>query len=234
MPSQYIRKKLPSYPHESLKLAVEEVKNGNKIYSVAKKYNIPYETLRRWVIKSPLRKGSGKVPVFTNEEEKIIMKSLKFLSLCSYSINKKNIVFIVKNLVQFLPHSRAVSFKNGIPGICWIQDFKKRWSKEISIIKQNLLIKNGKKSSPYSIVNTFFDSYETVLKDNNLMNSPERIFNLDEAGLNIDELNQGVFLTKYSKKRLKSAPSWKVMASITFLYICKWRMSTTMFNLQGI
>ncbi|GIX71987.1 hypothetical protein CEXT_630061, partial [Caerostris extrusa] len=103
----------------------------------------------------------------------------------------------------------AVSFKNGIPGIWWIQDFKKRWSKEISIIKQNLLIKNGKKSSPYSIVNTFFDSYETVLKDNNLMNSPERIFNLDEAGLNIDELNQGVFLTKYSKKRLKSAPSWK-------------------------
>lgn len=82
MPRSYVKKKVQSYSDACLELAVKDVSKGKSIYHAAKENKIPYETLRRWVVKHPSHKGSGRKTVFSLEEEKIIVQSLKFMAQC--------------------------------------------------------------------------------------------------------------------------------------------------------
>ncbi|XP_054724111.1 jerky protein homolog-like [Uloborus diversus] len=219
MPRVYVKKKLPAYSEEDLKQAVAVVENGTSIFNASKKFKIPYETLRRWVVKTPGHKGSGKLPVFSNEEENMIVESLKFMARCGYPQDRKDLKYIVKGFTEALPPSRKMNipFKDFVPGPDWFRNFEKRWHEELSRRKPELLTKSRADAmSPY-IVNHFFDMYENLLHENNLLEHPERIFNLDETGLGTDARNCGVFVAKNARTAYqKSATCGKTMFSVLF------------------
>lgn len=87
MPRNYVRKKPQSYSEASMKLALLEIEKGKSIYAAAKEFSIPYETLRRWVVKKPTHRGSGRKSWLTIDEETCIVEALKFLSQCGLEIS---------------------------------------------------------------------------------------------------------------------------------------------------
>lgn len=219
MPRIYVKKKVPAYSDEELKQAITAVENGTSIFNASKKFKIPYETLRRWVIKMPTHKGSGKLPVFSYEEEHMIVECLKFMARCGYPQDRKDLKYIVKNFAEALPPSRKMKlpFKDFVPGPDWLRNFEKRWHEELRKRKPEILTKSRANAMTPYIVNHFFDMYEELLNENNLLECPERIFNLDETGLGTDARNCGVFVAKNARTAYqRSATCGKTMFSVLF------------------
>lgn len=78
MPRTYIKKTAPKYTPENLENARIEVEKGASVYAAAKKFNIPYETLRRWYEHPPSHQGAGRGTVLSKEEEKYIVSALQY------------------------------------------------------------------------------------------------------------------------------------------------------------
>lgn len=67
MPRTYIKKKTSKYEPSDLEKAREELEKGMSVYAAAKKFNIPYETLRRWKECPPTHQGAGRGTVLSKE-----------------------------------------------------------------------------------------------------------------------------------------------------------------------
>ncbi|GBL88777.1 hypothetical protein AVEN_158908-1 [Araneus ventricosus] len=117
MPRNYIKKTSgPKYTKDDLKKAVLEVKNGSKIYAASKKFSVPEETVRRWVVKSPSHQGPGRTSYLTNEEEICIVVALQFLGQCGFLFDRRDVINIVET---YLTANKAAQllFPNGKPGV---------------------------------------------------------------------------------------------------------------------
>ena len=89
MPRIYKRKTVTNYRKQDTLEALDEIKN-NKIsmYRTTKKYDIPYDTLRKWVVKPPTHIGSGRNTFFTEVEEKCLARAMQFIVSCGYPFDR--------------------------------------------------------------------------------------------------------------------------------------------------
>ncbi|GFY67796.1 uncharacterized protein TNIN_468181 [Trichonephila inaurata madagascariensis] len=99
MPRNYIKKtSCPRYTKEDLKKAVLEVKNGSTIYAASKKFSVPEETVKIWVVKSPPHQGPGRSSYLINEEEMCIVVALQFLGHCGFPFDRRDVINLVVKL----------------------------------------------------------------------------------------------------------------------------------------
>ena len=97
--------------------------------------------------------------------------------------------------------------------------FLKRHEKEIRSRKPELLTKQRAEGFTKETVEKFFDMYEKVLRENDLLSSPEKIYNIDETALNTDPRSSKVLVRRTSKTSyLKSASGGKTC--YTALFCC--------------
>jgi hypothetical protein len=213
MPRTYVRKRTVTYSDSDLKSAISEVEKGKTIYVTAKKYNIPRETLRRWVTGTPSRKGSGGQTVLSNEEEHCIVVALKFLAQCGFPQDRQDIISIAKEYVQ----DKKEKFNCCSLGIEWARNLEKRWARDLTKRKPELLTKARSNNLSQNVVDDFFKMYLDVLVKNDLLKSPDRIFNLDEVGLGTDSRASKVFVERWNRNAfLKSPDAGKGMYSVVF------------------
>ena len=72
--------------------------------------------------------------------------------------------------------------------------FEKRHKKELGQQVPELLTVARNKGLTEDILNNFFQKYEKVINDNNLAYEPQRIFNLDETGMNGNPVSGKVYV----------------------------------------
>jgi hypothetical protein len=118
------------------KLSQEYGKFEGSLREFARSKKIPWTTVRRWIKDQPARHSPGRISVLTNEEESLIVDALKFLADSNKPLDRDDIRDIVKGFIKAT--NRPSPFKNGIPGIDWIQKFERRHP-EISKRKPELL-----------------------------------------------------------------------------------------------
>ncbi|KAJ8933138.1 hypothetical protein NQ314_014205 [Rhamnusium bicolor] len=76
-------------------------------------------------------------------------------------------------------------FKNGRPGEDWFLNFSKRH--KLSLKRAELLeASRAKQHRDPFIVYDFFDKLEIIMRENNLLNKSNCIWNCDETGFNHD------------------------------------------------
>lgn len=196
MPRKYIRKTVDKYSDASLQLALLEVEKGKSIYSAAQEFGIPYETLRKWVTNRPSHRGPGRGTYLSSDEEKCIVEGLKFLAKCGFPFDRNDVLNLIET--YFKSSQDKNPFPSGRPGKDFIRQFEKRWANELGKRKPELLTTARAKS-----------------RENNLEHCPERIFNLDEAGLGTDSRATKVFVAKSERDSyLKSPDAGKAMYSV--------------------
>ena len=219
-------KEKKKYSDEDLEKALARMKNGETYYKLAKETQIPMETLRYNIVHQVKRRGPGRPSVLSQEEEKDVVQSAISLAEAGFPMDRTDVKLFVQSYLN--AKGREVSqWKDNIAGKEWMISFLKRHEKEIRSRKPELLTKQRAEGLTKETMEKFFDMYEKVLRKNDLLSSPERIYNIDETALNTDPRSSKVLVRRTNKTSyLKSASGGKTCytalfcCSVTGNYVC--------------
>ena len=119
MPRTYVPKKVKRYSKLDLLAALASVDRGSQtVRSAAKKYGIPFETLRYRVVNPLTKETAGRNTNLTQEEEEDIARAIAYFSEYGRPVGRLELQRIV---ASYLLHvGRDTSFLEGIPGLDWV------------------------------------------------------------------------------------------------------------------
>lgn len=178
--------KFRHYDENSLKTAVEEVKNGHKLREVCRRYGVPKSTVLDR-IKGRISencKRMGPDPVLTSEHEDELCNWIVDLAKCGFPLKKSELLLSVQKIVK--EENLKTPFKNNRPGESWYAGFLRR--------HPNIVLKNGEALEKYraqvteEYIRSWFQGLETYLAVSNaldILNNPSRILNADETGFSL-------------------------------------------------
>ncbi|CAG4987045.1 unnamed protein product [Parnassius apollo] len=185
MPRTYIRKKIKSYTPQDLAQAIAKVKNGELTqYRAAQEYKIPMTTLHENLKKGKETTGpnAGRPTVIRLEDEKKLAETVRIMEKWGYGLSRFEIMELVAEYVRV--NKIQTPFKNNVPGTDWFINFRKRH--RLSIKKaQPVEFVRRKMTDPF-VIGEYFNLLENTLKDLDLFESPQLIWNLDETSLCLD------------------------------------------------
>lgn len=185
MPRTYIRKKIKKYTPQDLAQAIKTVKNGElTAYRAAQEYKIPMTTLHEHINKTKenIRPNAGRPTVIPLEDEKKIAEAIMVMEKWGYGLSRIEIMELVAEYVRV--NNIPTPFKNNIPGTDWFINFRKRH--RLSIKKaQPVEFMRRKMTDPF-VIAEYFNLLQNTLKDLNLFERPQFIWNLDETSLCLD------------------------------------------------
>ena len=176
----YVCKRQMKYDQQSMQKAMQRVQEGESIYKVSKSCDIPYESLRRWVAKTPRRFRSGSITALTFNEEELIVSALEYCSDFGWPCNRHDLQHMIKSYVRSANIKSRFNI-NG-PGKDYLIAFEKRWKHRLGKRKPEVLTLSRASSLSLSTISNFFNMITDVYNKYNLNNQPNKIFNLDETG----------------------------------------------------
>ncbi|XP_045169024.1 uncharacterized protein LOC123531825 [Mercenaria mercenaria] len=167
----------PSALFNAYKLVKE---TGIPVKTAARQYGVPHNTLRDRVKGrvDPETLMTGPGPLFTQEEEAKLVEHIKHMADLGYGFTITEVVSKASDYAVFLKKrspDKPLSVK-------WFSGFRKRWP-ELRVTKPRALTKCRAASTSQQAVNSYFTNLETVIMNNNLLNKPECIYNIDEKGI---------------------------------------------------
>ena len=197
MPRTYVPKK-PRIDQDNFMKACDEVLNGKMTRcAAADHYSISKTTLLRHLnTPKETKLVQGRNTELSADEEKYIVLAIQYCSDLGWPLGKDQVLDIVAEYVKST--NKKTRFKNGRPGYEWFTAFKKRHQSVLTIRKPETVTSARAKGLNQKILEEFFTLYKNVLttNSNGLLNSPTRIFNLDETGLSTDPKLHRLFFRK--------------------------------------
>ena len=122
MPRNYVRKKIKTWDATSVARAMKDIEDGSSCYAAAKKYSIPYETLRGKV--TELHPSTqGRPTTLSPGEEEQIANAFVYLSEAGAPAGRRELAEIVKSYLDNI--GRDSRFEDNRPGKDLILGFKK-------------------------------------------------------------------------------------------------------------
>jgi hypothetical protein len=187
MVRHYVKKntQVPSYSNETLLLALQEIKSGRiTLYKASKLYDIPYPTLYTRVkgLRGKICKNKGRPQQLPIEEETKLANGIKTLEKWGFGLSRKEVLELVGKYVS--ANNLQTCFKDGVPGEDWFLGFKRRYTLSLKI-PQNVEYARTKAMDPFQIYG-YFELLKNTLRNLDLLEKPERVWNLDETSLSID------------------------------------------------
>lgn len=171
------------YDATNLQRAFHSTQNGISVYRASRLYGIPESTLRdrtRGNVKVDARPGGD--TLFAEEEEKQLVEHVKYMSSIGYGYTKLN--------VQYLAADFAVSCDKKCSSDRplsdnWFYGFLKRWP-GLKVAKPQKLSLLRAQYASREVIDAYFKELSTIMTVNNLKDKPERLYNMDETGINTE------------------------------------------------
>ena len=108
-----------AYSTQALKKAIKRVTSGKMTFSQAsRRYKVPRSTIANHVKQPKSKIGAGRTPVFTPEQEQLLIELLVVLSEMYVALDINEFRVLVKKFVRKL--GIKTPFKNDIPGKDWV------------------------------------------------------------------------------------------------------------------
>ena len=137
----YKRKTAKAYQRYKMECALNSLDGNLSLRAAARKFNVPFSTLRRRHSEQMVR-SIGKPPIFTERQQKSMMKALSFHRCTFEEMRKKAFVF-GSNMNAKLPANWKLWKTVGVE---WMRSFLKKYS------HLNLFLVKGKTYSKNSFV----------------------------------------------------------------------------------
>ena len=167
------------YKSENLKLATEAVSEGVTIRRAAEEYNIPRSTLHDHVSgRVLLGSKSGPQKYLSDDEENELADFLRDCSRIGYARTRQQIFTLVNQCLRM--KGLSVNVTNG-----WWESFRRRHPTFKLRTAEKLAYVRMVSSSP-EILDYYFDLLEATLIENDLIDKPCQIYNVDESGMPLD------------------------------------------------
>ncbi|CAH2097657.1 unnamed protein product [Euphydryas editha] len=176
-----VQKKKRLWNPEKMRTALEAIRNGSKIKTAAKNFNVPESTIRdRLKLGEDYNPPMGRKATFKKEEEEelvafITLMAKKFYGITQQQLRKLAYDFAIKKNVK-----NIFSSERGMAGKCWVYSFLKR-NPGISLRLPEPTSLNRVLGFNKSEITIFFSNLETLVARHNF--PANRIFNVDETGI---------------------------------------------------
>jgi hypothetical protein len=203
---QKIRSGKKPYDKENLKRAFQASLSGMSVYRASRLYEVPESTLRdRTRHNVTLDCRSGPVRLFNDEEEKLLVDHIIHMANIGYGYTISSIQYMAADYARSL--GKSVKAREGLSQN-WFYAFLGRWEQLKVVAPQKLGMARAKAASKENIGN-YFQELEKVLIENNLLNAPERIFNVDESGLSTEHSPPKIVCDKDTVAQAITSPRTK-------------------------
>lgn len=171
------------YDKANLLRAYEATQSGMSVYRAARTYSVPESTLRdRTRCNVALDATPGPETILSWEEEKHLVEHIKYMGDIGYGYTKSNVQHMATDYCKSM--GKSVISEKGLSSM-WFYAFMKRWP-DLKLAKPQKLQMSRAKSASREAIDSYFHELGTVLQQNNLLESPERIFNIDETGISME------------------------------------------------
>ncbi|XP_013200639.2 uncharacterized protein LOC106143167 [Amyelois transitella] len=189
-----------NWSEDDMKRAIAAVKRGVKIYTAAKNYNIPRRTLRRYLLEKKTTKSTlGRKPLLNEAQERDLASRIIRLCHVGYPLTQRVLRTCVKTFC--IQNNVSVSSRGLMVGRDWLRGFLNR-HKNISRRKsQNLNPARAAKLNKV-VVADYFAKLKKTMEENDVLNKPERIFNVDEKGCQLNLHKAPQVLAERGTKRV--------------------------------
>ncbi len=165
---------------------------GVSVRHAAERFGVPKSTLQDRVSgRVPFGKRSGPIKFLSDEEEVELVDFLCGCAAVGYPKSKMQVLSLVRSVIE----------KKGLDAKVtdgWWSSFKKRHGQLTLRAAESLSYTRAMSSSP-QIISRYFDLLEKTLYDNDLMDKPMQIFNMDETGMPLDPSPMKIITTKGTK-----------------------------------
>ena len=201
---KYIKKKDSSraqWSEESLIKAVTAVREKKMgVNEASRNYGIPSRTLRRRIIKNSTKKiGLGPYGVLGYENEIRLVNHIKRLETCGFAPTSRDLRMLAYSFGEKLGLEGKFNKDKRIAGYDWFRSFMQRHP-NLSVRQAEGLSVARAQSLNRETVSAYFEVLKKTLVDNELIDKPGHIFNMDESGLQIINKVGKVVATKGSKE----------------------------------
>lgn len=181
-----VKRKFHQYEEDSLKRAVEAVRNGGKLREICRQYGVPKSTVQDRIKGkvSNVIKQMGPDPVLTKEIEVNLVTWIENLAKSGFPLKKQVLLDTVQKIVK--EEKLKTPFTDGKPGQSWFNGFMKRHSQ--------FALKNAESLEKYraqiteEYIRSWFedlDSFLIELNARDILEEPSRILNADESGFSL-------------------------------------------------
>ena len=186
--------KSKTYSNEGVESALKDITETHiSISQAAKDNNIPRKTLtdrknKRW--------NSDKVghpTKLTPEEESSLKKYIFYMASHAFPLSIKQIKGFAWPILIRSGHEKQ--FKEGGPTEKWWRGFKKRHP-DLSLRTLNSLDRGQSRMANENVVKNHFNTLKKTLQENGLLDNAEKIFNVDESGINMELKQRKVIVKK--------------------------------------
>lgn len=225
MPRKYKRKegvraRVVSWTTEQLQSAFHELdKKELGINEISRQFGIPSRTLRRrYAIKNQTKLTLGKHPVLGFEHEKRLVAHILKLSDAGFPPDRRAIRTLAYQFAEKLQIQHNFDNENQMAGNEWFKSFIER-NPELSIRQAEGLSVARAKGLSREEVNNFHELLTKVLADNDLLDKPERIYNMDESGVQLNN-KPGKVVAKKGAKVVNSVTSAEKGETMTIVACC--------------
>ncbi|XP_050501919.1 tigger transposable element-derived protein 1-like [Diabrotica virgifera virgifera] len=187
------------YSEDVIKLAIQEVREGNSIKSTAKKHNISRPTLQRRLRTDVfVATRMGPPTVFSLDQELVFVRWIKEMANKGFPVTKDTFMFSVAKTAKEL----NITFGDGSsdPGRKWYEGFMKRHPDVSTRTSQNLTVQ--RRAATQAEIEKWFQEVQQYVSDNNLreaLEDPKRVFNCDETAFYLNPKPGKVLAAKGSK-----------------------------------
>ena len=175
------------------------------IRTIARAWDVPYETLRRRIYGKvqTYTSASGRPTVLKQVEEAELVNTLKDLAEVGFPLIRKEVQELAFTYAKAHGY-KGFSDKKGAAGYYWFHGFLNRHP-DVSIKKaENLSVARAMSMNKVQVFN-WFEAYEALLKRLGVRDLPRQIWNLDETGVqNIHKADEVVGIV--------GAPTYNVTA----------------------
>ena len=181
------------YDRANLQRAFDATQNGMSVYKAARLYNIPEQTLRdrtKGLVDLDATIGFDKI--FSTDEEKKLVEHVTYMADIGYGYNKKGIQAMAKSYATSL--GKTVKSDTSLSN-CWFHGFLRRWP-DLKVAKPQKLSMVRAESASQERLNNYYKELATILTVNGLNDKPERIFNVDETGINTEHAPPKIVCSK--------------------------------------
>lgn len=207
-----------SWIEETLQAAMEAVTEDEKmsIRGAAEKFNIPYPTLRKHIIKKSAKKSLGRFRrTFSDTQEEQFVEYLHKMESCFYGLTKNDLKSMAYQLAErnHLQHS----FKNEKAGDQWVADFMNRHpslslrTPETTSIARSQGFNRVSVSRFFTLLRDLLDKHHFAVDD---------IYNVDETAVKTSATKPPKIIARTGKKQVGVISSLEKGALITSLVCC--------------
>ena len=189
MPTFYTRQRgsnRADWTHENLQDAVKAVQSGMSLNEASKSFGVPWSTLKRRITSGCFtKKALGGPRVLTLELENKMVKHILRLQKVGFAPTRTDVRTMAYKLAEKCNQQHKFNRQKQMAGLDWLHLFLKRHP-ELSIRKSEGVSQSRSRALNRKNVANYFSLLQNTLIDQNLLDKPGNIFNVDESGLQLN------------------------------------------------